>query len=113
MSTEKLKRFAQQLTGSVGDRKALVSGKLRPRFSKEVQEQLATRLDLGDGGNRRRTLDELAILRQTRGQRNVGELVVPVELRVPVQIGGTGNANDRNSDAGVETRATIPPGRSE
>lgn len=101
------------LSGLIGDRKALVGGKIRRRLSKEVQEQLAARLDLGDGGDRRRTLDELAILRQTRGQRSVGELVIPVELRAPIQIGSSANVEDRNSDTGVETRANIPPGRSE
>jgi hypothetical protein len=113
VSTSKLKQIAQRLTGSIGDRKALVSAKPRPHLSKDDQAQLASRLDLGDGGERRRTLDELAILRQTRGQRQVGSVIIPVHLRVPMQMGNSGRADDPNSDAGVETRASIPPGRSE
>ena len=42
------------------------------------------------------TLDQLAILRQTRGQRDVGTLVVPVNLRNPFPL----------DDGGVQARAT-------
>ena len=66
------------------------------------------------------TLDELAILRKTRGQRDVGALKVPAHLReaLPIRPGPAGHVHadpreqarcplcaDRNSDAGVETRS--------
>ena len=67
------------------------------------------------------TLDELAILRQTRGQREVGSVKVPPHLQAPMILrANPGHTHrdareqarcpicqDRNSDAGVETRQTL------
>ena len=55
------------------------------------------------------TLDQLAILRQTRGKRQVEAVKIPAHLQQPVTYGG--RADDPNSDAGVEVRGDIAPGR--
>ena len=103
MSTDKLKRIAQRLTGSIGDRKAAVGGqKPRGRLTTDDQSQLAARLDTVDPRGRRTVLDELAILRQTRGQRDVGTVVIPPELRVAQPM------DDRGVEARGMAAAVLP-----
>jgi hypothetical protein len=64
-----------------------------PRRAKDVATQLAVdALVAGQQG----MLDQLAILRQTRGQRDVGSVVIPVHLRAPMPL----------NDDGVQARAT-------
>lgn len=50
--------------------------------------------------------DQLAILRQTRSQRTLEPLIVPVHLR-------DANFADAGTDAGVERRGDVPPLRQE
>ncbi len=64
-----------------------------PKAAKDVATQLA--VDALVAGQQD-TLDQLAILRQTRGQRDVGKLIVPANLRSPFPL----------DDSGVTTRAT-------
>jgi hypothetical protein len=51
---------------------------------KDVATQIA--LD-GLTSAQQNTRDQLAILRQTRGQRQVGELKIPVHLQTPIDLG--------------------------
>lgn len=60
---------------------------------KDVVTQIA--LD-GLRSTQQSTLDQLAILRQTRGQRQVGELKIPAHLQQPIAL----------TDAGVKEKAT-------
>jgi hypothetical protein len=64
-----------------------------PRPAKDVATQFAVdALVVGQQS----TLDQLAILRQTRGQREVGKVIIPVHLRVPISL----------DDGGVQAKAT-------
>ena len=63
---------------------------------KDVVTQIA--LD-GLTATQQTTRDQLAILRQTRGQRQVGELKVPVHLQQPISLVDAG-VKEKNSRAG-------------
>jgi hypothetical protein len=66
------------------------------------------------------TRDQLAILRQTRGQRDVGSVKIPAHLIAPVMVKIAGDSTDPqerervrldpNAVNGVEVRGDILPG---
>lgn len=63
--------------------------------AKDVATQIAV-----DGliSAQQNTLDQLAILRQTRGQRDVGQLKIPVNLQQPIIL--TDQVQEKPSRAG-------------
>ena len=63
---------------------------------KDVATQVA--LD-GLTAAQQNTRDQLAILRQTRGQRDVGQLKIPVHLQAPISL-DVDLAKPKNSRAG-------------
>ena len=98
MSTKKLKALAERIRGKRpapiaftpdGTRRAK---EVLKRPAKDVATQIA--LD-ALGAVQQHTLDELAILRQTRGQRDVGSLKIPANLQTTIPL----------DDSGVQTRA--------
>lgn len=56
------------------------------------------------GAVHQNTRDQLAILRQTRGQRQVGALKIPAHLQAPLSITLGGTMGD---DTGVEERGAL------
>ena len=64
--------------------------------AKDVATQIA--LD-GLRSTQQSTLDQLAILRQTRGQREVGEVKIPVHLQQPFELRDVG-VKEKNTRAG-------------
>jgi hypothetical protein len=70
--------------------------KPEPGQAKDVATQVA--LD-ALGASQQNTLDQLAVLRQTRGQRVVGSLKVPVHLQGSIMLDDS-NVQKRTSRAG-------------